>query len=41
MASSLSGYLQIERCGGTGQMAIKEAAKRCTNYGLAGGPDAK
>jgi pantoate--beta-alanine ligase len=29
------------RRGGTGQMAIKEAAQRCTRYGLAGGPDAK
>jgi hypothetical protein len=29
------------RRGGTGRMAIKEAAKRCTKCGLAGGPDAK
>src|SRR2546425_9437816 len=29
------------RAWGTGQKAIKEAAKRCTNYGLAGGPGAK
>ena len=27
--------------GGTGQMAIKDVAKRCTKCSLAGGPDAK
>src|SRR5947207_344108 len=26
--------------GGPAKLHIKEAAKRCTNYGLAGGPDA-
>jgi len=26
--------------GGTGQNAIKKAAERCTDRGLAGGPDA-
>jgi hypothetical protein len=31
----------LTRRGGTGRMAIKEAAKRCTKCGLAGGPDAK